>query len=253
MKLYAIFFSPTGGTRKVCQLLTSAWQQPAEEVDLSDSRRDFSAISLTAEDICVVAVPSFGGRVPPVAAQRLGQIQGGGARAVFATVYGNRAFEDTLTELEDVLKAAGFRCAAAVAAVAEHSIMHQFAAGRPDARDKEQLADFSRQIRSHLERSTPVEPAVPGNRPYKELHTIPMVPQTLDTCNRCGSCASLCPVQAIPAATPEHTDPQLCISCMRCVQVCPQHVRRVAPEILAATSRKLEAVCSQPKENQLFL
>ena len=30
MKLYAIFFSPTGGTRKVCQLLTSAWQQPAE-------------------------------------------------------------------------------------------------------------------------------------------------------------------------------------------------------------------------------
>lgn len=79
MKLYAIFFSPTGGTRKVCQLLTSAWQQPAEEVDLSDSRRDFSAISLTAEDICVVAVPSFGGRVPPVAAQRLGKIQGGGA------------------------------------------------------------------------------------------------------------------------------------------------------------------------------
>ena len=39
MKLYEITFSPTGGTRKVCQLLTSAWQQPAEEVDLSDSRR----------------------------------------------------------------------------------------------------------------------------------------------------------------------------------------------------------------------
>ena len=253
MKLYAIFFSPTGGTRKVCRLLASAWQQPAEEVDLSDARRDFSALSLAKEDICIVAVPSFGGRVPPAASQRLGQIRGEGARAVFAAVYGNRAFEDTLTELEDLLQGAGFRCAAGVAAVAEHSIMHQFAAGRPDARDRERLEDFSRRIRSHLEAELPGEPAVPGNRPYKELHTIPMIPQTLDTCNRCGSCASLCPVQAIPAQIPEHTDPQRCISCMRCVQICPQHARRVDPETLAAVSRKLEAVCSQPKENQLFL
>ena len=32
----------------------------------------------------------------------------------------------------DTVQNAGFRCAAAIAAVAEHSIMRQFAAGRPD-------------------------------------------------------------------------------------------------------------------------
>ena len=58
---------------------------------------------------------------------------------ILAAVYGNRAFEDTLLELEDTLVLAGFDCKAAVAAVAEHSIMHQFGQGRPDAEDEKRL------------------------------------------------------------------------------------------------------------------
>ena len=253
MKLYAIFFSPTGGTREVCLALAGGWQQPVEEIDLSDPRRDFGQITLSPEDLCVVAVPSFGGRVPPAAAQRLGQIHGEGARAILAAVYGNRAFEDTLVELEDVLKAAGFVCVAGVAAIAEHSIMRQFATGRPNETDILQLKEFARQIQAQLESGAATEPSLPGNRPYKELHTIPMVPQTLDCCNQCGTCATLCPVQAIPVDAPNRTDPGRCISCMRCVQVCPQKARQAPPQAVAATSRKLEPICSQPKMNQLFL
>ena len=40
-------------------------------------------------------------------------------------VYGNRAYDDTFVELQDVLTGAGFVCIAAVAATAEHSIMRQ--------------------------------------------------------------------------------------------------------------------------------
>lgn len=40
----------------------------------------------------------------------------------------------------------GFRCVAAVAAVAEHSIMHQFASGRRDQKDLEELGQFARSI-----------------------------------------------------------------------------------------------------------
>ena len=40
---------------------------------------------------------------------------------------------------------------AAVATVAEHSIMRQFAEGRPDARDEKELADFADRIRSKID------------------------------------------------------------------------------------------------------
>ena len=92
------------------------------------------------EDLAVIAVPSYAGRVPAVAVQRLAAVKGNGARAVLVCVYGNRAYEDTLVELADTAKEAGFRVMAAVSAIAEHSIARQFAAGRPDAEDAQRLA-----------------------------------------------------------------------------------------------------------------
>lgn len=146
MKLYNIVFSPTGGTKKVSALLTDALEGEATRVDLTDSKQNFRTVQLTQEDIAVISVPSYGGRVPAVAVERLTMLRGQGARAVLVCVYGNRAYEDTLVELEDAAKQAGFRVSAAVAAIAEHSIARQFAAGRPDTQDVKQLSDFARQI-----------------------------------------------------------------------------------------------------------
>ena len=134
MKLYEIVFSPTGGTQRAADMLAKGIGGDAQTIDLSDV--NFGGTSLTADDAAVIAVPSFGGRVPAVAVERLGKIAGNGAKAVLLCVYGNRAYEDTLAELADAAKAAGFAVVAAVAAIAEHSIARQFAAGRPDADDE---------------------------------------------------------------------------------------------------------------------
>lgn len=168
MKLYDIVFSPTGGTKKVADDLTDALEGEVTTVDLTDSKQDFNAVSLTKEDAAVISVPSYGGRVPAVAAERLGMVHGNGAKAVLVCVYGNRAYEDTLAELEDTAKQAGFQVIAAVAAIAEHSIARQFAAGRPDAQDAAQLSDFAKQIQHKLSAADTSEPAIPGNRPYKK-------------------------------------------------------------------------------------
>ena len=87
---------------------------------------------------------------------------------LFWFVYTEIAFEDTLVELEDVAKHAGFRVIAAVAAIAEHSIARQFAAGRPDAQDAAQLAEFAQQIQQKLLAEDASESSIPGNRPYKQ-------------------------------------------------------------------------------------
>lgn len=103
-----------------------------------------------------------------MAVRRLKALNGQGARAVLACVYGNRAYEDTLVELEDAARETGFRVIAAMAAVAEHSIARQFASGRPDEQDAQQIAAFAEQIRGKLSTNDLSEPKLPGNRPYKK-------------------------------------------------------------------------------------
>lgn len=97
MNLYQIYFSPTGGTKKVTDLIGGAWNCEKADIDLCAAEDDFTKYSFHEEDICLVAVPSFGGRVPAAALSRLAQMKGGSAKAILLCVYGNRAYEDTLT------------------------------------------------------------------------------------------------------------------------------------------------------------
>lgn len=253
MKLYDIVFSPTGGTKKVADCLTGTLEWDVTTVDLTDSKQNFNAVSLVKEDVAVISVPSYGGRVPAVAVERLGMIHGNGAQAVLVCVYGNRAYEDTLVELEDAAKQAGFQVIAAVAAIAEHSIARQFAAGRPDAQDAAQLSDFAKQIQHKLSAADTSEPAIPGNRPYKKAGGASMVPKATKECTNCGVCAAECPVQAINKENPKKVDEKVCISCMRCITICPQGARKLNPVMLSAASMMLKKVCSERKECELFL
>lgn len=253
MNVYKLYFSPTGGTKKAADLLTDALAPKAAQVNLTDSKTALSDLALTAEDLAVIAVPSYAGRVPAVAVQRLAAVKGNGARAVLVCVYGNRAYEDTLVELADTAKEAGFRVMAAVSAIAEHSIARQFAAGRPDAEDAQRLAGFAKQIQEKLARGEDTEPSLPGNRPYKKTSGSKLVPKPTSDCTRCGLCAAECPVQAIRPEDPKKVDESACIGCMRCVAVCPQSARRVNPVMLSAVGLALKKVCSDRKECELFL
>ena len=248
-----IVFSPTGGTQKAADLLAQEWNNEVVKVDLSSATEDFSAAEVREGDVAVIAVPSFGGRVPALAAQRLSKIKGNGARCVVMCVYGNRAYEDTLIELGDIAANCGFKVIAAVAAVAEHSICHQYAAGRPDGDDAEKLRGFAGQIKAKIDGGEENSPQIPGNRPYKKAGGAPLVPKADGKCNNCGICAAQCPAQAIDVSNPKATDAKKCISCMRCVAVCPQHARGVNKLMVSAAAMMLKKVCSVRKECELYL
>lgn len=253
MKIYDIVFSPTGGTKKAADCLIGALDAEVTTIDLTNSKLDFDAVSLRKEDVAVISVPSYGGRVPAAAIERLSKVHGNEAQAVLVCVYGNRAYEDTLVELEDAAKQAGFQVIAAVAAVAEHSIARQFAAGRPDAQDAAQLSGFAKQIQHKLSAQNRSEPDIPGNRPYKKAGGAGMVPKPTKECSSCGVCAVKCPVQAIDKEDPKKVDEKGCISCMRCISVCPQGARKLNPVMLSAAGLMLKKVCSERKECELFL
>ena len=253
MNVFEIVFSPTGGTERVSGLVTEALDGNTVTVDLTDSGLDFRAVSMTEDDVAVISVPSYAGRAPAVAVDRLSTVRGNGALAVLVCIYGNRAFEDTLVELEDVAKRAGFRVVAAVATIAEHSVARQFAAGRPDAQDVSQLAEFAQRIRQKLLDGDTSEPSIPGNRPYKQAGGHGMVPQVTEDCVSCGACAVACPVRAIDKDDPRQVDGEACISCMRCVAVCSRGARKIDPVKLAAVTQMLSKVCVERKECELFI
>ena len=251
MNIYEITFSPTGGTGRIAQQLVSGISSTATRIDLC-SRRP-SSHEFTGEDLCVVSVPSFAGRVPALAAERIGLLSGNQARAVAVVSYGNRAYDDTVLELKNLLTQQGFRVIAAVAAIAEHSILRQYAAGRPDAADLAELLNFGRQIARAAAGSATAELNVPGNVPYRPLPASGVKPSVSDRCASCGTCAAACPAGAIPEDAPSSLNAEKCISCMRCISVCPVHARFLPPELLDGLNQRIGPALSGRKQNELFL
>lgn len=248
MSTVEIVFSPTGGTEKVARAIGAQWGGEPTYIDLSDRNADFAQCAIDKDDEVLIAMPSFGGRAPAVAVERLGRIKGNGARCTVVCVYGNRDFDDTLVEMQDAAVRCGFNVVAAVAAVAEHSIVTRYAAGRPDEQDKRQLEEFARRIAG---KADPVS-EVPGNRPYKKAGGAPMVPKPTSSCTACGLCARECPVGAIDPQTLK-ADAEKCISCMRCVRRCPQGARKVSGLMVTAAAAALKKACSERKDNKLYL
>lgn len=251
MSLFKITFSPTGGTQKVADLLAAEFAQTGKTVDLLENIRE---TTFSADDICLIAMPAFGGRVPSICEQRMEKLRGNGAKAILVAVFGNRAIDDTLLEMKELALAAGFVPVAGIEAVAEHSILRKFGAGRPDAEDAAELKDFAHRIKTTMETgAVSADLAVPGSTPHKERVNGSMKPYGGSTCNSCGLCVWRCPARAIPSDDPKSVDKEKCISCLHCIAVCPRSARRLAPELLAASEEKMAPLLSGRKENKLYL
>ena len=257
-KFYELYFSPTGGTltsvKKFGPKIFGILGMEPVPVNLRTLVREGGELpAFSAEDICLISVPSFAGRVPLPAVNLLQQLKGNGARAILHVVYGNRAIDDTLLELRDIMHEAGFVCAAAAETVAEHSMFRQFGAGRPDADDEAEMQAFAVKIAEVLQAELSGSLKVPGNYPYRERKPVSAIPEGGPDCSGCGACAAECPVHAIPAENPKSVNRDLCFGCMRCVSVCPAAARAIPDAVREKMLPIMSQVCSGRKENRLYV
>lgn len=232
----------------MAHLICGHWSKDVVTIDLSDYKIDFTKCKIAKDDMVLIAMPSFGGRAPAVAIERLKKIAGNGAKCTLVCVYGNRAYEDTLVEMEDAARKSGFQIIAAIAAVAEHSIISKYATNRPDAADEKQLVNFADQIAGKEGKVV----SIPGNRPYKKEGGAGLVPKPTKDCVKCGQCVVKCPVKAINSVNFK-ADSKKCISCMRCMKQCPQSSRKVNRAMVSAAALALKKVCSGRKDNELYI
>ncbi|MFI3272568.1 MAG: EFR1 family ferrodoxin [Pseudomonadota bacterium] len=253
MKQYGYAFSATGTTETIIK----AFMDGASSSEYIDIASEYPEQSFGEDDLVIVGIPVFGGRLPKVAPAHMAGLRGNGTPAVAIVTYGNREYEDALLELKMLLEAQGFKVVAAAAFIAQHSIAPSVAAGRPDADDLVKVMDFASAVTKKLQDAESVAQiadfTVPGNFPHKPCNGIPYKPQADDMCIRCGSCAEKCPAKAIDPASPNLTDANLCITCMRCVAVCPVGARTLSHELVQTITGKLNSICPHPKQPSIFM
>lgn len=248
-KIYEAVFSPTGRSKKVAGYIAEEFKGKRTFIDLCKASTE--QVSIGNDDLCVFSVPCYGGRVPATAGDRLMNIHGDDTPAIVCVTYGNRDYEDSLLELSDLAKKNGFKVIGAAALSTEHNIMHIFGKGRPDEQDKMQIKEFASNAAEKLKKNIGEEPAIPGNRPYKERHQSAIdILVDENTCVCCGMCALKCPVGAI-SKDGKQVDENKCISCMRCIEICRS--RSIPKEYVDALIDRLGDACQGRKENSFFL
>lgn len=248
---HLIYFSPTHTSKQVAEAIvhgtdikkvvtTNITLNPAEE------------IVLPASVLAVIVVPVYGGSVAPLAMERLQSIRGTDTPVVLVVVYGNRAYEKALTELDAYALPHGFKVIAGATFIGEHSYSSEkypIAVGRPDENDLSIAVHFGKTVQEKiLAASTsgtlypvdvrsikrPSQPFLPLLRFLRKVIKLrkskvplPRAPWLEDEslCTHCGVCVVHCPVGAIIKGDETHTNVDKCIKCCACVKSCKQNAR----------------------------
>ena len=221
----AVYFSPTGGSRRAAELLLNLVPAEAKRsLDCTLPRQREKIYEFDTDELVIIANPVYAGQLPPVAGL-WENLRGHNTPCIILACYGNRAYEDTLAQMQERLQRRGFRIVGAAAPVIPHIFAPALGANRPDERDIQELALLAAAVARKLLAKDNAAVCVPGNPEPEPKKPIP-VPMSIDEerCTGCGTCVHLCPTGAIAAGTWERK-PESCISCMRCVCRCPAQAR----------------------------
>lgn len=270
MSQYIMTFSPTGNTAKASRTIMGGIREVLdetadfEELDITLPSQRREALIFSEEDLLVIGMPVYAGRLPNLLLPYLNTLQGNGARCICVVTYGNRHYDDALLELCDLVKDRGFVIIAAAAVVGQHSFSEVLAKGRPDENDILWLREFGEEIGNKLSASDQEESlSIPGNHPYKPYYRPVgedgehvdfrrIKPETLDTCIDCKLCANSCPMGSI-----DFTDvskiPGPCIKCCACVKVCPVSAKVFTDKSFIWHKEELEANYRERREIETFI
>jgi len=266
-----LYFSGTGTTRKVVSSLAKYLGEKMDQ-NMKVNNMDFSLPSARDnppsfgnEDLVIVGVPVYAGRVPNVLLKYLNSVKGNGALAVAVVLYGNRNYDDGLIELTDILAEDGFKVIAAGAFIGEHSFSDILAKGRPDESDMDKVIDFAEDIYQKIIKNEDFHDlVVKGEKPYRKYYQPKdrygnpfefrlITPETSkEICIDCKHCAEICPMGSI-----SYDDTAIltgiCIKCCACVKGCPVGAKYFDDVNYIKHQKELEEIYAERREPEIFI
>lgn len=248
---HLIYFSPTYTSKQVGEAIVRGMNLTnVSTTDLTVKSPEEMQLPVSA--LAIIVVPVYGGHVAPLAMDRLGNISGTDTPVALVVVYGNRAYENALQELDDFVLLRGFKVIAGATFIGEHSFSsakYPIAADRPDTHDLMLAMDFGKKLQTKVAIASGQETLYPVNlraipRPQQPFFPLfrflrkviklrrsnvplPRTPWLEDEsmCTHCGACVLRCPVGAIENGNETCTDAEKCIKCCACVKYCVQRAR----------------------------
>ena len=258
-KVNLVYFSATDVSKKYAQAMGKALETEVVEYNFTkpENRDPAKAPAFGKDDLVIIALPIYGGRIPTVCLEYVEALKGDETPCVVVGTYGNRHYDDAVVEMEDMMNAQGFVVVGGAAVIGRHSFSDQIAGHRPDAADLEGAAEFIKLVVAKEGKKLP-EGTIPGARPYKEKGGAPntMLPSTSDACIGCMVCADNCPNGVISMDDPKlfAKDASFCLKCNSCVVKCPVGAKEFTQEAFKKTQEFcINAFGSPDKENLYWL
>ncbi len=255
-RVYALYFSPAGATRRLTTTLAAALAEsfgaPMDTVDITLPAAREETHAFAPGDLVVCGSPTYAGKLPnKILPYWKESLSGNGALAVALVTFGNRAFDNSLAELCACLAADGFHTAGAGAFACRHVFSDTLAAQRPDRDDFAELAKLGAAVAARVAKASepPAPPEVPGDAdaPYyvpkgldgEPKNFLKAKPKTRENCILCGVCAALCPTGAIDPNN-VFSVPGVCVKCHACVRECPMEAKYFDDEAFLSHKAMLE-------------
>lgn len=261
--LKLVSFSPTGTTKAIIQHIANGINIDAVElIDITKPYNRKQTLQTSEDDLLIVGVPVYMGRVPDVISEWLHTISAHNTPVVCVVVYGNRAYEDALLELKNIMIGCGCKPIGCAAYIGEHSfstLETSTAQGRPDCNDLDNARSFGRKISEKLQSIASADDIldveVSGNYPYggvTQLWSVDFIAVSKE-CIQCGICVDTCPVSAIDIDNSHLIDIKKCITCCACIKNCPQNARTMKDGLVKNASIRLNKLYQEQKEPVIFL
>ena len=253
-ELHLVYFSPTGTGKRNLEFAAENFSCETREHDITCNGKIYE---FGSDDLVLFAAPVYGGRIPDLAKEHLSGFTGNNTPCILFSVYGNRAFDDALVEMQELTESSGFVTIAGLGVLGQHTFTDKVATGRPNSDDRKTIAEMMESVKSKLEGIADITrldrlelPGKPDCKPYSRMS---LSPKTNKNCSHCNRCLEVCPSHAISSEHFDVPDPDLCIGCLACVKVCPSDARHANSIKLAAIAKVLETACSKPRPIELYL
>ena len=261
--LKLVYFSPTGTTIAVVQGISRGINQCSVElIDITKPDARKQQLQTWENELLVVAVPVYMGRVPALLMKWLQAITAQKTPVVCVVVYGNKVYDDALLELKNIMTKCGCILIACAAYIGEHSFSSSetpTAEGLSDERDLNHAELFGRKINEKLLSVSSVDHIsdinIPGNYPYggiTKLWSVDFIAIS-NECTQCGICAEGCPVGAIDSQNSNLIDKEKCITCCACIKNCPQNARTMKTGLVKDAAMRLNKLYKDRKEPDFFM